>query len=110
MPSRSGIRTLKRRVISGIVPDITPPSLPAAHRGRLPSLLCGNRGAIGRGRQGNRQGMGGAAADGGLRGVITDWGGVLTNPIADTVNAWLAADLIDRAAYRTVMRAWVTQA
>ena len=42
--------------------------------------------------------------------MITDWGGVLTNPIADTVNAWLAADLIDRAAYRTVMRAWVTQA
>ncbi len=45
-----------------------------------------------------------------LRGVITDWGGVLTSPIADTVNAWLAADLIDKATYRTVMRAWVTQA
>jgi putative hydrolase of the HAD superfamily len=46
----------------------------------------------------------------GLRGVITDWGGVLTNPITDTVNAWLAADLIDRDTYRTVMRAWVAQA
>jgi putative hydrolase of the HAD superfamily len=45
-----------------------------------------------------------------LRGVITDWGGVLTNPIAETVNAWLADDLIDPATYRTVMRAWVTQA
>lgn len=49
-------------------------------------------------------------AGGGLRGVITDWGGVLTNPIADTVNAWLAADLIDKDTYRTVMRAWVAQA
>ncbi len=50
------------------------------------------------------------SAGGGLRGVITDWGGVLTNPIADTVNAWLAADLIDKATYRTVVRAWVAQA
>jgi putative hydrolase of the HAD superfamily len=46
----------------------------------------------------------------GLRGVIVDWGGVLTNPITDTVNAWLEADLIDRDTYRTAMRAWVTQA
>jgi putative hydrolase of the HAD superfamily len=45
-----------------------------------------------------------------LRGVIADWGGVFTNPITDTVNAWLAADLIDRDTYRTVMRGWVTQA
>jgi FMN phosphatase YigB (HAD superfamily) len=45
-----------------------------------------------------------------LRGVITDWGGVLTNPIIDTVNAWLEADGIDRASYFTVMRAWVSQA
>ena len=42
--------------------------------------------------------------------MITDWGGVLTSPIRDSVDAWLAADLIDPAAYRTVMRAWVTQA
>jgi putative hydrolase of the HAD superfamily len=49
-----------------------------------------------------------AGAD--LRGVIADWGGVFTNPIVDTVNAWLAADLIDRDTYRTVMRGWVTQA
>ena len=42
--------------------------------------------------------------------MITDWGGVLTNPIADTVNAWLEADLIDRDTYRKAMRAWVTQA
>jgi epoxide hydrolase-like predicted phosphatase len=45
-----------------------------------------------------------------LRGVITDWGGVMTNPIADTVNAWLEADRIDRASYVTVMRQWVSQA
>jgi putative hydrolase of the HAD superfamily len=45
-----------------------------------------------------------------LRGVITDWGGVMTSPIIDTVTAWLAADGIDRDSYRTVMRAWVRQA
>jgi epoxide hydrolase-like predicted phosphatase len=49
-------------------------------------------------------------ARGDLRAVITDWGGVLTSPIRDSVDAWLAADLIDPGAYRTVMRAWVTQA
>jgi epoxide hydrolase-like predicted phosphatase len=45
-----------------------------------------------------------------LRGVITDWGGVMTNPIIETVNAWLAADSIDPASYRTVMRQWVSEA
>ena len=45
-----------------------------------------------------------------LRGVITDWGGVFTSPIADTVEAWLAADLIDRTHYQSFMRAWVRQA
>jgi epoxide hydrolase-like predicted phosphatase len=45
-----------------------------------------------------------------LRGVITDWGGVMTNPIAETVNAWLEADRIDRASYVAVMRRWVSQA
>jgi epoxide hydrolase-like predicted phosphatase len=42
--------------------------------------------------------------------VITDWGGVMTNPIAETVNAWLAADGIDRDRYVAVMRQWVAQA
>jgi putative hydrolase of the HAD superfamily len=42
--------------------------------------------------------------------VITDWGGVMTNPIVESVTAWLEADGIDRASYRTVMRAWVAQA
>ncbi len=45
-----------------------------------------------------------------LRGVITDWGGVMTSPIADSVNAWLMADGIDRASYVAVMRQWVKQA
>ncbi len=45
-----------------------------------------------------------------LRGVIADWGGVMTSPIIETVTAWLVADGIDRDSYRTVMRAWVRQA
>jgi epoxide hydrolase-like predicted phosphatase len=45
-----------------------------------------------------------------LRGVITDWGGVMTNPIADSVNAWLTAEGISRESYVTVMRQWVKQA
>jgi putative hydrolase of the HAD superfamily len=45
-----------------------------------------------------------------LRGVITDWGGVMTNPIAETVNAWLVAEGIDRDSYVTIMRQWVSQA
>jgi FMN phosphatase YigB (HAD superfamily) len=34
----------------------------------------------------------------------------MTNPIVDTVNAWLVADRIDPASYRTVMRQWVSEA
>jgi len=45
-----------------------------------------------------------------LRGVITDWGGVLTTPILTTVQAWIQADGIDWDSYRTVMRAWVVDA
>jgi epoxide hydrolase-like predicted phosphatase len=45
-----------------------------------------------------------------LRGVITDWGGVMTGPIIDTVSAWLAADGIDQASYKAVMKAWLAQA
>ncbi|MBB4933857.1 putative hydrolase of the HAD superfamily [Lipingzhangella halophila] len=41
------------------------------------------------------------------RGVITDWGGVLTTPLNETIDAWLAADGIDEEHYRTVMREWV---
>jgi len=50
-------------------------------------------------------------ANGGeLRGIITDWGGVLTTPILDTARAWIAADGIDWNSYRAVMRLWVSQA
>ncbi len=45
-----------------------------------------------------------------LRGVITDWGGVMTNPISETVSAWLETDRIDRVSYVTVMREWIRQA
>jgi len=45
-----------------------------------------------------------------FRGVITDWGGVLTTPILATVQAWIEADGIDWNSYRTVMRTWVTDA
>ena len=45
-----------------------------------------------------------------LRGLITDWGGVLTSPLAEAIGAWLAEDRIDVDGYRTIMRAWVSQA
>jgi epoxide hydrolase-like predicted phosphatase len=44
------------------------------------------------------------------RGVITDWGGVMTSPIADSVNAWLLAEGVERASYVAVMRRWVRPA
>ena len=45
-----------------------------------------------------------------FRGVITDWGGVLTTPILTTVQAWIEADGIDWGSYRAVMRAWLSDA
>ncbi|MEW2357822.1 HAD family phosphatase [Spirillospora sp. NPDC029432] len=42
--------------------------------------------------------------------VITDWGGVLTSPLNQAVDVWLAADGVDVARYKGVMRAWVKQA
>jgi putative hydrolase of the HAD superfamily len=45
-----------------------------------------------------------------LRGLITDWGGVLTSPLADSIAGWLEADSIDPHGYRTIMRAWVSEA
>lgn len=44
------------------------------------------------------------------RGIITDWGGVLTAPLRETINAWIAADRIDYERYRAVMRSWVNGA
>jgi putative hydrolase of the HAD superfamily len=45
-----------------------------------------------------------------LRGIITDWGGVLSTPILTTVRAWIEAEGIDWDSYRGVMRPWVSQA
>jgi putative hydrolase of the HAD superfamily len=42
--------------------------------------------------------------------VIFDWGGVITTPIIDTVQAWLVADGIDRDSYSAAMRPWVRRA
>jgi putative hydrolase of the HAD superfamily len=45
-----------------------------------------------------------------IRGVIVDWGGVMTSPIIETMNAWLSVEQIDRDSYVAVMRSWVVQA
>ncbi|GAB2826704.1 hypothetical protein GCM10027176_33880 [Actinoallomurus bryophytorum] len=45
-----------------------------------------------------------------LRGLITDWGGVLTTPLRDAIGAWIQADDIDNDGYRTVMREWFQNA
>jgi epoxide hydrolase-like predicted phosphatase len=45
-----------------------------------------------------------------LRGVIVDWGGVLTSPIIDTVYAWLENEQIDRDSYQAAMSPWIRQA
>jgi putative hydrolase of the HAD superfamily len=45
-----------------------------------------------------------------VRAVIFDWGGVITNPIFDTVAAWLEADRIDWDSYAAAMRPWVQRA
>jgi putative hydrolase of the HAD superfamily len=51
-----------------------------------------------------------AAARPALRGVITDWGGVMTGPVLHTVDAWLEAERIDRGSYLGVMGPWVARA
>jgi putative hydrolase of the HAD superfamily len=51
--------------------------------------------------------VGPAASRGLLRGVITDWGGVLTSPIPDSVRSWLDADGIDHDSYVSVIRPWL---
>jgi putative hydrolase of the HAD superfamily len=45
-----------------------------------------------------------------FRGIITDWGGVLTPPILTTVRAWIQTEDIDWHSYRSVMRSWVFEA
>jgi putative hydrolase of the HAD superfamily len=45
-----------------------------------------------------------------FRGVIMDWGGVMTNPIRDMVRAWLDHEDVDHEHYAAVMRPWVAAA
>ena len=42
--------------------------------------------------------------------VIIDWGGVLTQPIGDTVRDWIAADQIDWDSYMAVIGPWLSDA
>ena len=44
------------------------------------------------------------------RAVIFDWGGVLTQPIGDTVRDWIVADQIDWDTYVAVIGPWLTDA
>lgn len=45
-----------------------------------------------------------------LQALVIDWGGVLTQPIRDTVRRWLAADQIDWDRYIAVVGPWLTDA
>jgi putative hydrolase of the HAD superfamily len=45
-----------------------------------------------------------------VRGLIIDWGGVLTTPLRDAIEAWVVADDIDVDAYKIVMREWFIDA
>ena len=43
-----------------------------------------------------------------LRGLLVDYGGVLTNPLEDAVGAWLRADGIDPDHFTELMRRWLS--
>jgi putative hydrolase of the HAD superfamily len=45
-----------------------------------------------------------------FRGVITNWGGVMTSPIRDAVQAWLDSEDIERDTYAAIMGLWVVTA
>ena len=45
-----------------------------------------------------------------LRAVVIDWGGVLTQPMVNTVRAWITADQIDWDRYVEVVGPWLTDA
>ena len=45
-----------------------------------------------------------------MRAVIIDWGGVLTQPIAEAVRDWIAADKIDWDSYLAAVDPWLTDA
>jgi putative hydrolase of the HAD superfamily len=52
----------------------------------------------------------GEGPPGPFRGVILDWGGVMTNPIRDMVAVWLDDEDVDHEHYAAVMRPWVVGA
>src|SRR3954466_15214730 len=43
----------------------------------------------------------------GLRGLIVDWGGVLTASLDSAMATWAATDGVDFEHFRSVMRTWV---
>jgi putative hydrolase of the HAD superfamily len=45
-----------------------------------------------------------------VTGVLIDWGGVLTTSLTDSIARWIAADRIDGAHYREVMRELIDHA
>ncbi len=45
-----------------------------------------------------------------LHAVVIDWGGVLTQPIGDTVRSWILADQIDWDRYLAVVGPWLSDA
>ncbi len=42
-----------------------------------------------------------------LRGLLVDYGGVLTTPLGDAMDAWLVTDGIDRERFGRLMRRWL---
>jgi epoxide hydrolase-like predicted phosphatase len=45
-----------------------------------------------------------------LSAVITDWGGVLTQPMRDLVRVWIEADQIDWDTYVAALKPWLSEA
>lgn len=45
-----------------------------------------------------------------LRGVITDWGGVLTEPLAEATRKWISLERIEASSYRETMSSWFAAA
>jgi epoxide hydrolase-like predicted phosphatase len=43
-----------------------------------------------------------------LRGLLVDWGGVLTAPMDEAMTGWIRREGIDLEVYRTVMKAWTS--
>jgi epoxide hydrolase-like predicted phosphatase len=43
-----------------------------------------------------------------LRGLLVDYGGVLTNPLPDALGTWMRADGIDPDSFADLMRRWLT--